>query len=171
MKLVQRGIMMTDRESQGKVCAVTTAERFLLGLGVTAPTLFLWFNHFSDNCKLYVRVGVSVSWKAKASVRWVGWWSWTNTHTQTHSSPTHCVYSGSPSCGAQHGSRVCTAATLARPRRMHPPLWSPRHQRHEPVCSPKHERHLALCPQPSLTLMRAVKEKEGVCVFVCVCLV
>lgn len=92
----------------------------------------------------------------------------THTHKHTLLPLPHCVYSGSPSCGAQHGSRVCTAATLARPRRMRPPLWSPRHQRHEPVCSPKHERHLALCPQPSLTLMRAAKEKEGVCVCLCV---
>ena len=99
--------------------------------------------------------------------------SLTHTHTHTHTHTCllllHCIQSVSPSCGAQHGSRVCTAATLAWPRRMCPLLWSPRHQRHEPVCSTKHERHLALCPQPSLALMRAARERRSVCVCVCVC--
>ena len=134
-----------------------------LNLKVNIPALF--------QLRLHIK-----GWtEALLESRGAGWSSWTHSHTHTHTHAhtglllPHCIHSVSPSCRAQHGSRVCTAATLAWPRRMCPLLWSPRHQRHEPVCSTKHERHLALCPQPSLALMRAARERRSVCVCVCVC--
>ena len=109
----------------------------------------------SDNYCLTSKVGALMESR--------GLWDEVTKHTLHLLPLLHNVYPESPSCGPQHGSRVCTAATLTWPCRMCPPLWSLCHQRHERVCSSKHERHLAACPQPSLTLMRGVKERTSVC--------
>lgn len=90
-----------------------------------------------------------------SAMRWVVRLNW---HTRLL--PLHCVYSGSPSCRAQHGSRVCTVATLAWPRRMCSQLWSPHHQRRKLVCPPKHERLSA----HSLPSLDEGSERKSVCV-------
>lgn len=155
--------MAWAREQQEEYVVTTTEVR------VNIPTLFLWFNcvfQTTTTSRPWLDRGL-VGKQRGCAMRWLLGLDW-HTHTHTCLLPLHCVYSGFPSCRAQHGSRVCTAATLAWPRRMCPLLWSPSHQRHEPVCSPKHERHLALCPQPSLTLMRGARERDRVCTCVCV---